>query len=202
MLKTLFHAGCFTSLVFVLSNVAMGQAQLPGIHQAREETWVEQAHEISLALFACALDNGGAYPDGQSSTEVFQKLLDGKYVPDPAVFYLDLPGKSKAGPGQKLKPENVCFDLTSGLDSSAPDGLPVVFLTGYKVTYSPGTPAVPLAKPFVPGIVVAYKSDAAKFMKIDTTAGPDGSVPNFIPPTFDAQGKTYRQLTPDGSTSP
>ena len=26
----------------------------------------------------------------------------------------------------------------------------------------------------------------------------DGSIPNFVPADFDAKGKTYRQLTPDG----
>jgi hypothetical protein len=189
------HLGCLT--IFLYSFVGVAPGQLPGIKQARERTWVEQAHQIDLALFSYATDNiqnNNAYPDGKSSTEVFQKLIDGGYVTDPGVFYINLPGKTKALAGQKLKPENVCFDVTAGLDSGSPDDLPLVFLTGYKVTYSPGSAAVPLGKPPAPGLPVAYKNNSSKFLG----QGADGSIPNFIPANFDPQGKTYRQLTPDG----
>jgi hypothetical protein len=32
----------------------------------------------------------------------------------------------------------------------------------------------------------------------NATINPDGSMANFLPTDFDAKGKTYRQLTPDG----
>jgi hypothetical protein len=93
-------------------------------------------------------------------------------------------------------------------------------LTGYKVQYVPGGAAVPLIKPYPPfgfeartwlqwaegkpilpapgenaGIAVAYKSGSSAFRKM---SHPDGTISNFIAPTFDPKGKTYRQLTPDG----
>jgi len=102
----------------------------------------------------------------------------------------------------RLKPENVCFDVTSPVDSSSPDGLPIVFSTGYKVNYVPGGAAVPLVKPEYQGIAVCYKSNSASFLLLPfqpaTAENPDGSIPNFVPADFDPQGKTYRQLTPDG----
>jgi len=175
-------------------------------------------------MFQYANDNDGNYPDGKSSTEVFQKLIDGGYVSDPAFFYIPLSGKTKPV-ALKLKPENVSWDVTSGVDLSAPDGVPVIFMTGYKVNYVPGGSAVPIIKPYPqfggeprtlsqwwnneqplgrvqPGIAVTYKSNSSKFMKLDTATNPDGSVPNFIPPDFKPDGKTYRQLTPDGPLSP
>ena len=183
---------------------------------------MQTAHAIGLAMYCYANDNNQHYPDGNSSTEVFQKLIDGGYVSDPTIFYIPLSGKTKAVPGQKLKPENVCWDVTSGADSSSPDGLPLVFMTGYMVTYVPSGFAVPIIKPYPqfgagprtwsqwwhnepppepipPGIAVLYKSNLAKFMNLNTTtASPDGVIPNVVSPDFKPDGKTYRQLTPDG----
>ncbi len=121
--------------------------------------------------------------------------------------------------GQKLKPGNVCWDVTSCVDSSAPGQLPVVFLTGYKIDYRPGGSAIPLIKPYPdfgqisflerwqhrrtwgnddpePGIAVAYGVGNSKVVYLNLTS--DQTIPNFIPLNFDPKGKTYRQLTPDG----
>jgi hypothetical protein len=174
------------------------------------------ARAIAGALNRYAKQNG-KYPDGNSSTEVFQKLLDGNYLSDPSIFYLPFPGKTKAVPGQSLKPENVSWDVTSGAGPDDSDELPLVFVTGSKVNYVPGGSAVALATP-LPGfygkqqptwiqrwnhdvlcsadgtLVVVYKGNSCVGYKLHT----DGSVPNFIAPYFDAHGKTYRQLTPVG----
>ena len=96
-------------------------------------------------------------------------------------------------------------------------------MTGYKMTYTPGGAAVPVVKPYPqfrdelltwsqwwhepspsPGIAVHYYSGPkseplVKYLKLDTTANPDGTIPNFVPTDFDPKGKIYRQLTPDGS---
>jgi hypothetical protein len=158
-------------------------------------------------------DHRQRYPDGKSSTEIFQKLLNDGYVTDPTLFYLPLSGKLKAIPGQKLKPENVCWDVTSGVDASSPDDTPIVFVTGYKVRYLPGGEAVPIVKPSArtwlgwwqgekepsrrpyPGLAVCYKNNSAMFMDSGSSGG---VIPNFISPDFKPDGKTYRQLTPDG----
>jgi len=188
-----------------------------------QNTWTQTARQIGQVMSAYSIDNDQNYPDGNSSTEIFQKLIDENYVNDSTLFYIPLPGKIKPIAGQKLKPENVCFDITSGIDSHAPNGLPLVFMTGYKVTYAPGGSAVPITKPYPqfgyshiwnhlwfwkesqelyhtrPGIAVFYKGNNAMFLIIlSSSANPGGSIPNFVPPDFDPKGKTYRQLTPDG----
>ncbi len=195
-----------------------------GIKCAPESASLQITRTIAVAMFAYSNDNNGDYPDGNSSTEVFQKLLDGGYVSDPSTFYLPMSGKVKPIPGQKLKPENVCWDVTGNVDANSPDMLPIVFLTGYMVQYVPGGSAVPLSnrsprygwvdpiqnwwdrlmgRPTIlwfdrPGIAVAYKSNAAKFMISNPSTNPDGSIPYFISPDFKPDGVTYRQLTPDG----
>jgi hypothetical protein len=113
-----------------------------------------------------------------------------------------MPGKTRAA-SDKLKPENVSWDTTIPVDSKSPDGLPVVFLTGYKVTYAPGASAAPLFKSYqdtLSGIAVCYKSNSAQFIKNGKL--PDGAVANFIPPDFDPAGKKFQQLTPEGPLSP
>jgi hypothetical protein len=186
---------------------------------------VQQARFINLLMFMYSTDHDGKYPEGNSSTEIFQKLLDEKYASDPAIFYLPYAGKTKGIAGKKLKPENVCWDVTCCLDSNSSDFLPVVFMTGYKVTYVPGGSAVPLVKPFprfgweehpnqtffgwlmgrptghyagTGGLAVLYKANNASFRKLETSSNSDGIVPHFISPDFKPDGKTYRQLTPDG----
>jgi len=167
-----------------------------GWHHA-ENIWVQTAHQIGVGMFGYANDNDGNYPDGKSSTEVFQKLLDGGYCSDPTVFYIPLPGKIKPTAGQKLKPENVCWDVTSGVDSSSPDRLPILFMTGYKVTYVPGGSLIPIIKPHPqfgaeihtlaqwwheptpsPGIAVFYKGNNALFLRsgMEISYRDDGSI--------------------------
>jgi hypothetical protein len=187
---------------------------------------MQQGRQIGQCMFSYATDNvanGNAYPDGKSSTEVFQKLLDGGYVSDPTLFYVPMPGKIRPDPNQKkLKPENVSWDITGGVDSSSQDVVPLVFLTGWKVNYVPGGALTPLIKPYprwtlddrdvglswwpfdwprsyeVVGMAIFYKGNNARFTLLKTTPEGDGTIPNFIPSTFKSDGHSYRQLTPDG----
>jgi hypothetical protein len=181
------------------AGIALGPINA-GIKLATQNVAMQRARQIELCMFSYATDHNGAYPDGKTSTEVFQKLLDGKYVTDPAIFYLAMPGKTKPTSNQ-LTAENVSFDVTSGVAADSSDFVPVVFCTGYTVTYAPDAKATrdqPVATPFpgpghkFTGIAVAYKSGFARFLLADD----DGSIPYLIPPTFDAGGKTYTQLRP------
>lgn len=184
----------------------------------REETkisgLIQAARSIDLFLFEYADDHGGRYPEGKSSTEVFQKLIDGGYVSNPAnqeeasgpeIFYFPMPGKVKPT-SNTLMPENVCWDVTCCLDAHSPDQVPVVYLTGYKITYKAGASAMPEPWPartwweWLTGadyprgfIVVGYLSNSNVVLK----AAPDGSITNFITSTFYGNDTTYHQLTPD-----
>ena len=200
--------------IMVLAGVAHGPVTGPyggGYFKARQTAVMQQARQIEQCLYQYSVDHGGHYPEGKTSTEVFQQLIDQKYVTDPEVFYFGhfkISGKVKPE-GDHLSPENVCFDVTCCVDSSSPDDLPVVFLTGFKVNYLPGAKAVPIVQSEAikrtwsqwwngtsndqhRGIAVSDKDNSARWIRADD----DGSIPNFIPADFDPKGKTYRQLTP------
>ena len=193
-MRNFVSAVCVVVVFALAPGSACAQLQIPGLHEARGDTWMQQAHAIGVALFSYATDHDQSYPQGKSSTEIFQRLIDGGYVTDPNVFFMPMPGKV-APSGLKLKPENVCFDVTAGVDGNSPDGLPVVFTTGYKINYATDGSAVPLVKPPPPGIAVAYKeADSSKYLR---ATGPDGSVANVAP-----AGRAFQQLTPDGPLGP
>jgi hypothetical protein len=179
-----------------------------------------QSWEIGRAMISYANDNSGEFPNGKSSTEVFQKLMDGGYVTDPTLFYIPLRGKTKPVAGQELKPENICWDVTCPVDKGDSNQLPLVFMTGYKVSYLPGGTATPLLagiphftieyrdwrewvnapSPRV-GIAVYYKDETIDQSPHDCFRAYDFSsrtVPDFVPSGFAPKGKAFRQLTPEG----
>jgi hypothetical protein len=212
------------AFVLIFFGICLGPIA-PGSRWSPESAAMQTTRSIALAMHGYAQDNNGTYPDGASSTEVFQKLLDGNYVSDPTIFYQPLPGKAPPVNGAKLKPENVGYDVTSGVDADSSDDLPIVFLTGFRIDYRAGASAVSLVRPFpktdarlsdlfsyhgmqtcmFDGLPVAYKNNNAYFRGSylaghPTQYTPDGYgiVPSVVPPSFDAHGQTYRQLTPEG----
>jgi len=192
--------GCRSVAIFAVILLVVFGLVLLGlfmrvVDRAQQMSAVQSVHAIGNAMDEYAGDHKGAYPDGKTSTEVFQKLIDGHYVDDPSVFYVPMSGKVKAT-SHKLTAENVCFDVTSGTTVDAPEGLPIVYSTGFTVTYLPGANATPDANARRPfhgaGIAVNYFIESIKFLP----AAPDGSIRAFIPVTFNPGTKTYRQLEP------
>jgi hypothetical protein len=133
-----------------------------------------QSSSIALFMYRYSVDHQGHYPTGKSSTEIFLKLLKGKYFNDPRLFFVPgTPGKTEPMVGSSfdpdnvnwdniLKPENVCYDVTIPIEADSPGDLPVVFLTGYKIKYSPGASATPLSSVMEaskPCMAVAYKNN-------------------------------------------
>jgi type II secretory pathway pseudopilin PulG len=183
--------GGFILLGF-LAGIAMGPI-MNGVKKAQEAASMQEARVIALGMYQYSLDHNGVYPDGKTSTEVFQKLLDGNYVSSPAAFYFSMPGKVRAT-SKTLLPQNVCFDVTSGVTADSPGDVPLVFSTGYSVRYSAGSTArlTTLFPMFLRGIAVAYKDNSAAFKQADAT----NSVPDFIPDNFVSDDKIYVQLEP------
>jgi hypothetical protein len=83
-----------------------------------------------------ASTHNGEFPAGNSSTEVFQKLIDDRDIKSNR-FFFDLPGK-KIAQTNKISSENVCFDFSQGTNANSPDWVPIVFPTGYSLNYHTG----------------------------------------------------------------
>jgi len=197
-------------LLIPLALQPFGDRMNPGVQAVRS---------LALALYSYGLDHGGKYPEGKNSTEIFQKLIDEGYIYDGELLYLPMPGKAGALAGTlkantaRLRPENVCWDITYCGDSGSADHLPLVFLTGYKVIYQPGARALSLHEPSSqnrwalwwsgkkPSLPVGWMENGSCCGR-SIDASPDGTIPNFIPADFDLKGKTYRQITPDGEFRP
>jgi hypothetical protein len=180
--------------------------------KAEENVSLQVAHGLAIALSEYAKDHNGRYPVGKSSTEVFQQLVP-DYISNTDVLCLPISGKTKAQPGAPIQPENVAWDITCPVDDKSPDGLPVIFMTGFKVHYLSGGDAVPLVKSGprlrVPGMrfdwllgnsdgdgmAVGYKDLSSTWRIRDLKAG---TIPRFIRPDVDLAGKKYIQLTPTG----
>jgi hypothetical protein len=173
-----------------------------GIAATRASPIVQASHALGLAMYCYANDNDGKYPTGKSSTEIFQKLIDGEYITDPAIFYiaeLHIPGK-RPTTFKKLKPSNVCWDVTVPVEVGRTDGcVPLVFTTGFKINYVAGGSAVPYPTPSSAtrgGFTVFYVNNTAAYIRNDGKL--DEVVPNVIHFTFKTNGLTYVQLSPDG----
>ena len=164
-----------------------------GIEKARVMEGISQVNAIVQAMDAYAKDHGGAYPEGNTSTEVFQKLLDGRYVSDPKIFFVLTGGKYPAASSQ-LDARNVCFDVTGGATAKSPDDLPLVFTSGFNVKYAPGVNATHATDivGIVHGMAICAKDGRAHFQR--ETA--DGSVPDFFPAAAVTKDEHYRQLKP------
>jgi hypothetical protein len=178
--------------------------------KAIESSGIQSLSAIQIALVTYSFEHDGKFPQGKSSTEVFQKLLDGGYISDATTFYYPLPRRTGVQPdSKKLMPENVSFDVTDVAYDQIPDDFPVVFLSGFKVDYQAGAKAVPLEESrswadWLKGrhhawsMLECTKDGKASFVP----TAPDGTIPDFIPADFDSKGKTYSQLTPDGELGP
>ena len=164
----------------------------PAVREAQQSSGVQSAHGIGVALYSYAQDHGGKYPDGKSSTEVFQKLMDGGYVTDPTIFFLPgVSGKTK-GTGTVLKPENVCWDFTKGTRPDDTSGVALVFSTGTQMDYTRGKKArVFKDAPFESeGVAVFFSNEAAAFIPVQ-----DGEA-RIHSEDYDPKGQPYLQLTP------
>jgi hypothetical protein len=153
--------------------------------------------QIRLALQDYANKHEGAYPDGTTSTEVFQRLIDDRDIV-PHWLFFDLPGKASAN-SNRLTAKNVCFDFTRGVDSRGPKWLPIVIPTGYSIDYRTGN-ATPLPSNAITDkkIEIAYP-DTTRLFSIFTASGLRLNrlkIMSEKPPG--ANTSKFLQLTPDG----
>jgi len=178
-----------------------------------ETKYTRQAEKLAAVLNAYADDHDGKYPDGASSTEAFQKLVDAGYLTLPAagqLLYLPMPGKNKyefdltitdylsgkqPPPSHRLKAENVCFDLIAPMTVDAArqvPSAPLVISTGYRLSFEPG------AKPEVlePEQVQALKYGILIRVPDDVVLFQPGEEISIMPGNIPAREGPWRQLRP------
>ena len=203
----------FAGILVILGLVAVGPV-IQYLHRVRIEHAVESAHTLDTLLSQYATDNNGVYPVGEGtpasgkSEGIARNLLENNYTPDPGIFAFGSTEKysGNASDFSDFTAANISWDFTAGanattgLTSSAPDSLPIVYSTGETIPY-PVAPGVgvnlPLSGngPFAKkGVVVAYKDNSAKFI-IAIASGADAVAPGFISPAF-KDTATYTQIKP------
>jgi type II secretory pathway pseudopilin PulG len=170
-------------VVGLLVAVSMGPV-MSHLKAVRLSRAVSDAKTLGTLLSQYATDNDGVYPVGEGtpavgkSEGIARNFLANNYVPDPGIFALNHAVKyeGKEPDFSDFTSENISWDFTAGanattgITSSAPDSLPVVYTTGETVPY-PTAPAVGLdlvlsgQGPFGnEGVVVAYKANNAVFI--------------------------------------
>lgn len=178
--------------------------------QSRINASVEKARNLNILLSQYATDNNEVYPVGLgtsapgTSEGIARNLLDAKYAQDVGEFALR--GATKysgtAEDYSDFTAANISWDFTSGVNAltgittSAPDLLPMLYCTGETVTYATGANLSLSGKgPFaMKGIVVAYKGNNAVF--IPATANETILVArSFISPQFKDK-EPYTQIKP------
>jgi hypothetical protein len=189
------HLGWALFFIAFVAGVGLvwqpGQGRFRVIIVADDAAGMQAASTIGGALHAYAKDHGGKYPEGKSSTEVFQKLVDDGYITDASIFYLPMSGKSRAA-GKVLKPENVCWDFTAGTRPDDPSNVAVVFSTGTQVDYARGKKAhVSADAPFGgKGVAVYFANEVDAFLLAQNG---ELSVNDL---SYNPKAEHYVQLTP------
>ena len=222
---TLIELLVVIAIIGVLASVTV-PAVMSGLTTAKENVAMQNSRSIGLLMFQYSIDNSNLYPPDNSNAQgfpvtssgAFEQIVTNKYTTSDDIFWLSggvTTGAYKgATPGATgaLGPTNNSWDISgaappgggaaSGITSSAPDQLPLVFTTGNRFTYptAVGTPAkadtsTSGANPFPKmGIAVCYKGNNAQFKKVND---PDGvSVDNFVTASFDPSGTDFVQLRP------
>jgi hypothetical protein len=175
-------------VVLILVAVAYGPV-VDYLTNGKVTRAVGSAHTLSLLLAQYATDNNGVYPTGDGtpaagkSEGIALNFLQNNYTPDASIFSVGSTPKYRgtASDYADLTAENMSWDFTAGttattgITSSAPDLLPVVYTTGEKVVYpiTAGTGfdlPVSGVGPFGnEGVIVGYK--AANDVFIQATGG-------------------------------
>ena len=124
----------FVVTFLVLVIIAAPVLALRSFRRNAEGYTAERARNLAFAAFRYANDHGQVYPFGTTSTEIFQKLYDGKYLAEPSDVFMTSNGNKTMYKGPvpvALKPQNVTWDFLTrdrtGLTTGDPADLPLVF---------------------------------------------------------------------------
>ncbi|MEM1060033.1 MAG: hypothetical protein AAGK14_12355 [Verrucomicrobiota bacterium] len=173
-----------------------------------QEGWrLEQLRAVGAAMQAYAADHGGRFPAGENSTEVFNELIATGYLEDHRMAMrggkghkslLDVVGggedEEPTDPATtRLQSAEVAWDVTAvGASESAHPDLPLVFSTGHKVSYAPGSVPVPVASDADRVVYVYTFGGKWRLYRLDKQASWEHP---FLPADFEPS-ETMRQLRP------
>jgi len=156
------------------------------------------SRQLGLLMMQYALDHEGQFPDGTTSTEAFQKLINAGILTSPNMLVLSLSKKDPVEAPAALTAANVDFDVIAPMDQNDPDWIPLLISSGWKVTLEPGSVPVLVDREAAraatgnPGMVVFRKGGSVEILSMeDLKAGKLIPADAIFP-----RGKTYRQLRP------
>ena len=184
-------------IIAILAGVALGPIT-SGIKKAQQSGGVQTARTIALSEFQYANDNSQSYPFGADASDVAKLLLAGNYISDPSIFYIGGSAEKKytgTTAATTIAVTNISYDFvetsaTAGLNSNAPDQLPVVFSsygTAHTFPAAAGADSIifTTANPFgQAGCAVCYKSNSAKFIIAQTAGNGTAGSTQICDPSF------------------
>jgi prepilin-type N-terminal cleavage/methylation domain-containing protein len=179
------------AIIAILAGVALGPIT-SGIKKAQQSGAVQGSRAIGLAEFAYSNDNNNVYPCGLSIPTFTSGLFTGNYISDAGMLIISGSSEQKfsgTAPATNLAPANSSYDFVEqtaalGLNSSAPDSLPVLlssvggFPTPTPLTWSATggtavTASITTASPLgTSGIAVYFKGGSAQFIKAPALSSP------------------------------
>jgi len=179
---------------------------------AKENAGQQTTHNLYLADFQYSIDNG-TFAGGTDAGLIAQALMKGGYVSDPSIFTIS--GFSKpidaSATAQAIAQGYIAWDFAvqqtdnSGITTSDPDQLPLIWNTGNTAPSLTGTGPLAMSlgakNPYgKDGVAVVYKSGSAMFLKVaDVTAGTP-SVTNFCNASFNTTNTYAAAVGSGGST--
>jgi prepilin-type N-terminal cleavage/methylation domain-containing protein len=171
-------------IIAILAGVALGPITT-GIRKARESACMQTCRTLALAEFQYANDNNN-YPDGADAGVLAAELVAGNYISDASIMRIT--GGSAVAPaaGATIAQANVDYNFMGmngagatggpiGVNSSAQDGLPLVWSPNGEATVPSGTGGLAPAPSGLfgtDGFGVSYKNNNAFFRTAQTAATP------------------------------
>jgi prepilin-type N-terminal cleavage/methylation domain-containing protein len=193
-------------IIAILAGVALGPIT-NGIKKAQESGAMQTSRTIALAEFQYANDNSGSYPDSATTVDLICKeLMNGNYVSDPNLFYISADkdtGSAKPTTASAFTAVNCSFDFMgtggTGVGSTAPDTLPMVWTAGCAATHAAPTALMEIVPAGVfgaDGMAICYHSNNAFFKTPNATGttAPDGTTNGhitFVSSAYANGGITY-----------
>jgi hypothetical protein len=144
--QMLFYGLALALLLLVVLGLLLPIHRLKKSNSPRLRA-MTHARQLAFACKIYAADNNGEFPSGRTEQEVFQKLLDGGYLPDDSLFWM--PNEARTHPlasqkpnlNKRLDPRENVWAYFSGLTEKSPAAWPLIadaWIPGTDFSYRQG----------------------------------------------------------------